>query len=116
MPTSFRIRCTWLTCVVFSYVALSFAHNSKAVVKPLRSTKISSETAILMYIMAFLFKVNLASSDMFSGFSASNALSQSFKKRIPCILSFHKSKPVPSNRRISNRFFTSEEDDAIVAQ
>ena len=74
----------------------------------------SSDTPILMYVTAFLFKVSHAFSVMSSGFASCKAPSQSLRNRIPCILSFQKSKPVPSNLRISKRFLISDDNAAIV--
>ena len=50
---------------------------------------------------------------MLFGFFFMRASSQSLRKRMPNIHSFHNSKHFPSNLLISNRFFTSVEVEAI---
>ncbi|KAH7435917.1 hypothetical protein KP509_05G086200 [Ceratopteris richardii] len=65
--------------------------------------------------MAFLFRFIHAASVISSGLTSSRAPSQSLRKRMPNILSFHKSKPLPSNLLISNKLLTSEEVEAMFA-
>ncbi|KAH7352678.1 hypothetical protein KP509_19G058100 [Ceratopteris richardii] len=54
--------------------------------------------------MAFLFKFIHVAFVISSGLTSSRAPSQSLRKTMPNILSFHKSKPLLSNFLISNRF------------
>ncbi|KAH7426088.1 hypothetical protein KP509_11G084300 [Ceratopteris richardii] len=59
--------------------------------------------------MVFLFRFVHVVSVISSGLTSSRALSQSLRKRMPNILSFHKLKPLTSNLLISNKFLTLEE-------
>ncbi|KAH7352774.1 hypothetical protein KP509_19G063400 [Ceratopteris richardii] len=47
-----------------------------------------------------------------SWLTSSRAASQSLRKRMLSILSFHKSKPLPSRHLISNKFLTLEKVEA----
>ncbi|KAH7332081.1 hypothetical protein KP509_20G067200 [Ceratopteris richardii] len=67
--------------------------------------------------MVFFFKfVRVACACVIcSGLTSSRAPSQSLRKRMPNIFSFHKSKSLPSHLLILNKFLTLEEVQAMFA-
>ncbi|KAH7292697.1 hypothetical protein KP509_29G081500 [Ceratopteris richardii] len=65
--------------------------------------------------MAFLFRFVHGASVICSGLTFSRVPPQSVRKKMPNILCFHKSNPLPSNLFNLNNFLASKEVEAIFA-